>query len=178
MIDSDCILIFTDNYLKSVLPLRIFVADLFMQEIFSKRSFALNCFDRTAEEKRDLVKYIKDSIKRSMKAGSLSVASSQRSSSFRRHNAEDRLNSSDPSPFLRTNNDTAPFFRRSFSHDPEGILRRRSSLESDATHSSVDTTGDTETIVSGTSRERRISLKKKNKAVSPMGLESSQIHII
>lgn len=134
--------------------------------------------NKTAEEKRDLVKYIKDSIKRSMKAGSLSVASSQRSSSFRRNNAEDRLNSSDPSPFLRNNNDTAPFFRRSFSHDPEGILRRRSSLESDATHSSVDTTGDTETIVSGTPRERRISLKKKNKAVSPMGLESSQIHII
>lgn len=135
--------------------------------------------NKTAEEKRDLVKYIKDAIKRSIKAGtSLAVAPAQRSSSFRRNSAEDRLNSSDPGPFLRTNNDTASFFRRSFSHNPEGTLKRRSSLESDATNSSVDSNAETETIISGTTRERKISLKKKNKAVSPMGIESSEIHLI
>jgi len=135
--------------------------------------------NKTAEEKRDMVKHIKDAIKRSIKAGSsLAAPAAGRSSSFRRNNTEDRLNSSDPSPFLRPNNDPTQVFRRSFSHNPEGIQRRRSSLESDATHSSADSNGDTESVSSGTTRERKISLKKKNKAVSPMGIESGQIHLI
>ena len=136
-------------------------------------------FCRTPEEKREMVKHIKEAIKRSIKAGAtLSVASAGRSSSFRRNSTEDRLNSSDPGPFLRSNADAMTMCRRSFSHNPEGSLKRRSSLESDATHSSADSNGDTESVFSGTGRERKISLKKKNKAVSPMGLESSQIHII
>ena len=55
---------------------------------------------RTAEEKREMVKHIKETIKRSMKAGTSSAAApAARSSSFRRNNTEDRLNSSDPVPF-------------------------------------------------------------------------------
>lgn len=131
---------------------------------------------RTAEEKREMVKHIKEAIKRSIKAGSnLTVASAARSSSFRRNNADDRLNSSDPGPFLRPSNDPASMFRRSFSHNPEGTLNRRSSLGSDASHSSGN--ADTESISSTVRGERKISLKKKNKAVSPLGIENGQINL-
>ena len=122
-----------------------------------------------------MVKHIKEAIKRSIKAGSsLAVAPAARSSSFRRNNADDRLNSSDPGPFLRPISDPGSMFRRSFSHNPEGIRNRRSSLESDASHSSE---ADTESISSGTVRVRRISLKKKNKAVSPLGVENDLINL-
>ena len=132
---------------------------------------------RTAEEKREMVKHIKETIKRSMKAGSsLAAAPAARSSSFRRNNTEDRLNSSDPGPFLRVNSDPTSVFRRSFSHNPESTKNRRSSLESDASHSS-EGNADTESISSGTVKERKISLKKKNKAVSPLGVENGLINI-
>lgn len=132
---------------------------------------------RTAEEKREMVKHIKETIKRSMKAGSsLAAAPAARSSSFRRNNTEDRLNSSDPGPFLRVNSDLSSVFRRSFSHNPESTKNRRSSLESDASHSS-EGNADTESISSGTVKERKISLKKKNKAVSPLGMENGLIKL-
>lgn len=132
---------------------------------------------RTAEEKREMVKHIKETIKRSIKAGSsLAVAPAARSSSFRRNNTDDRLNSSDPGPFLRVNSDPSSMFRRSFSHNPEGTRNRRSSLESDASHSS-EGNADTESISSGTVHERRISLKEKNKAVSPLGIENGLINL-
>lgn len=132
---------------------------------------------RTAEEKREMVKHIKETVKRSMKAGSsLAAAPAARSSSFRRNNTEDRLNSSDPGPFLRVNSEPASVFRRSFSHNPESTKNRRSSLESDASHSS-EGNADTESISSGTVKERKISLKKKNKAVSPLGMENGLINL-
>ena len=124
-----------------------------------------------------MVKHIKETIKRSMKAGSsLAAAPAARSSSFRRNNTEDRLNSSDPGPFMRLNSDPSSMFRRSFSHNPEGTRNRRSSLESDASHSS-ESTADTESVSSGTVKERKISLKKKNKAVSPLGMENGLINL-
>lgn len=132
---------------------------------------------RTAEEKREMVKHIKETIKRSMKAGSfLAAAPAARSSSFRRNNTEDRLNSSDPGPFVRLNSDPSSMFRRSFSHNPEGTRNRRSSLESDASHSS-ESNADTESVSSGTVKERKVSLKKKNKAVSPLGMENGLINL-
>ena len=146
-------------------------------EALSQQWFHLISF-RTAEEKREMVKHIKEAIKRSIKAGSLAVAPAARSLSFRRNNVDDRLNSSDPGPFLRPNSDPSSIFRRSFSHNPEGTLNRRSSLaESDATHSSVESNADTESISSGTIRERKISLKKKNKAVSPLRIENGLINL-
>ena len=124
-----------------------------------------------------MVKHIKETIKRSMKAGSsLAAAPAARSSSFRRNNTEDRLNSSDPGPFLRVNSEPSTVFRRSFSHNPESTKNRRSSLESDASHSS-EGNADTESISSGTVSERKISLKKKNKAVSPLGMENGLINL-
>ena len=134
-------------------------------------------FCRTAEEKREMVKCIKEAIKRSIKAGyNLANAIAPRSPSFRRNNADDKLNASDPGPFLRLTSDQSSLFRRSFSHNPESFRNRRTSLESDATHSS-DGSGETESISSATTRDRKYSLKKKNKVVSPLGLEDVQINL-
>ncbi|XP_027051518.1 T-lymphoma invasion and metastasis-inducing protein 1-like isoform X1 [Pocillopora damicornis] len=133
--------------------------------------------NKTAEEKREMVKCIKEAIKRSIKAGyNLANAIAPRSPSFRRNNADDKLNASDPGPFLRLTSDQSSLFRRSFSHNPESFRNRRTSLESDATHSS-DGSGETESISSATTRDRKYSLKKKNKVVSPLGLEDVQINL-
>ena len=124
-----------------------------------------------------MVKNIKETIKRNIRAGcTLATAPAARSQSFRRNNTEDRLNSSDPGPFLRVvnNNNPASILRRSFSHNPEEAVNRRTSLESDSTLSSASAT-DTESISSA--RERKITLKKKNKTVSPLPNESTQVNL-
>ncbi|XP_068698035.1 rho guanine nucleotide exchange factor TIAM1-like [Montipora foliosa] len=134
--------------------------------------------NKTDEEKRDMVKHIKDAIKKSMKAGTnLSATSGSRSPSFRRSLPEVRLNSSDPGPLLRVNNEASGMFRRSFSDDHEGPLKRRTSLESNVSCSSVGSNGNTESVGSGTIRERRLSLKRNKTAVSPQGVEN-QISMI
>ena len=119
-----------------------------------------------------MVKHVKDAIKRSMKAGvNLAAVSGVRSPSFRRSSPVDRFNCSDPGPQFRVTNNSADMFRRSLSHNPEEVLKRRISLESDVTHSSVDSNRDWDSVEDGTIRER-LSLRNKNIAVSPMGAES------
>ena len=73
-----------------------------------------------------MVKHIKDAIKKSMKGGTnLSATSGSRSPSFTRNLPEDRLNSSDPGPLLRVNNEASGMFRRSFSDDPRRAIEKK-----------------------------------------------------
>ena len=80
----------------------------------------------TAEEKRELVRSLKESIKRGIKARSnatgLSAAAPGRSRSFRRNN-----NSGSGPAFLRASTGDS-VLRRSFSHNPEEAQTRRNSL--------------------------------------------------
>ena len=133
--------------------------------------FSVPC--RNEEEKREMVKHVKDAIKRSMKAGvNLAAMSGVRSPSFRRTSTEDRLNCSDPGPQFRVTNDSAGMFRRSLSHNPEEVLKRRISLESDVTHSSVDSNRDWDSVDGATIRERRLSSRKNNIALPPIGADN------
>ncbi|XP_029197221.2 protein still life, isoforms C/SIF type 2-like [Acropora millepora] len=129
--------------------------------------------NKNEEEKREMVKHVKDAIKRSMKAGvNLAAVSGVRSPSFRRTSTEDRLNCSDPGPQFRVTNDSAGMFRRSLSHNPEEVLKRRISLESDVTHSSVDSNRDWDSVDGATIRERRLSSRKNNIALPPIGADN------
>lgn len=80
----------------------------------------------TAEEKHELVRSLKEAIKRGIKAGSnaagLSPTIPERSRSFRRSNTSDSGAS-----FLRANTGDG-MLRRSFSHNPDEAKMRRKSL--------------------------------------------------
>lgn len=132
-------------------------------------------FFRTAAEQREAVKSIKEAIKRSIKTGS--AVTTIRSHSFRRSDTNlstPSLNSTFPaasnSNFLRSQPD-AGLLRRSFSHNPEEALTRRTSLLEDQHKQIIKSLQDSSPCYSDDdSTTGRVSLVVKDEPAKPVDM--------
>lgn len=124
-----------------------------------------------------MVKYIKEIVKWSMKVGLfLVVVFVVCFLSFWCNNMEDRFNLLDLGFFLCVNSEFVFVFWWFFSYNFESIKNWRFLLESDVFYS-FEGNVDIEFISSGIVKERKISLKKKNKVVFFLGMENGLINL-